>query len=510
MKTFTDFSNFLIEIPYQPCEGDYLKYKSIFVSSEIDTEVDEELSTFIDMKIDTLEDGILKLALILKKYDFLSKPRKNGYLRDIQEKILNIFFDAYREEEYVYSINAFLPNFKPLIKKDFILEYYLENHENIGNPFGLIDTNFIVDANFDKDLLRRLIDLGLTINESINDRNDAINMEKIFDVCEKKQIQDLKTEAAKKIVDYLSSLAREKKDISRNFFIQRAFKYIDYCGEDRFSKKKELLNLVLENTNNVNSYFEANTRSQEFEIDQVLYNNILANFREVGVHQAFVDLSQKLFNLYDYESEKLSPTDMIYMISSTVAYDSSGLPIYTVNHEIFDDIFFHKKTTDIQLIAILFTRYIEYLRENSNFQVYISEFYLPESLSFIRDLDILNDFKNKNYFGFISQMIPIIESHFRYCLGLVNEPYIMPNGIGGYDYLPMRAFLESSIIREKLGINTVYILKLIFDDRRGLNYRNKLAHGILDPKSVTELEANLVFLTLIYMTYFEQKLCEDN
>ena len=154
----------------------------------------------------------------------------------------------------------------------------------------------------------------------------------------------------------------------------------------------------------------------------------------------------------------------------------------------------------------MFTKYINYIRENSNFETYISEFYLPESLAFIRDLGILDDFKERNFYGFISQMIPIIESHFRYCLGLVNEPYITPNGIGGYDFLPMKAFLESNVIREKLGINAIYILKLIYDDRRGLNYRNKLAHGIINPLNVTEVEANLVFLTLIFISYFDQKL----
>lgn len=55
----------------------------------------------------------------------------------------------------------FLPNFKPLRNKDFILDFYLENHNNIWAPFGLLNTDFIVNANFNKEKLYQLIRLSL-------------------------------------------------------------------------------------------------------------------------------------------------------------------------------------------------------------------------------------------------------------------------------------------------------------------------------------------------------------
>lgn len=503
MNSFAEFSNFLIEVQYSENDN-YRHFKNIFLEENID----DELSLFIDGKIATLESNVLKLALILKKYDILDKTKKNSFLRGVQEEILAIIYDTYQREKDSYALIMFLPNFKPLRNKDFILDFYLENHNNIWAPFGLLNTDFIVNANFNKEKLYQLIRLSLDTFETIEDRPDYVWMERIFEICEKMQIQDLKKEAAQRIVDYLYVSAINEKGIRRNFIVQQAFKYIDFYGENRVAKRKELLNLILENTHDVNSYFDSNKQIHRFDIDQTTFDKILERFKEIGAHQAWYDISEKLFSLYDYEKEKLKDPDLIYQIAATIAFDESGLPVYTIDKDNSDDIFFHEKAKDIQFHAILFTRYIDFLRENSDFERYIQEFYLPESLSPVRDLGILNDFKECNFYGFISQMIPIIENHFRYCLGLVNEPYITPNGIGGYDYLPMKAFLESEVIREKLGINKIYILKLIFDDRRGLNYRNKLAHGILNPNNINDLEANLVFLTLINMSYFEQQLCK--
>lgn len=501
MNAFSEFSDFLIEVQFRD-EPDYLNYRKLFINDD----VDEELNIFINDKINNLDEGLLKLALILKKYDILDKTKKNRYLKDVQEDILKIFFSAYHEEEYIYSINIFLTNFKPLREKDFIIDYYLENHENINNPFGLIDSNFAKDAKFKQEKLNKLIDLALIKIPSISTKKDLINMENTFDFCEKLQIQDRKMEVAKRLVDYFLLCAKQQETVQRNFLIQHAFKYINFYGENKIKKKKELFNLVLDNTYNIKIYFDKSKHLQEFEIENAEYNKTLAYFKKIGTNKALYEISQYLFNLYDYESEKRLEKNIMHSIATTIAYDNSGLPIYIVDSNNHDDIFFHEKSWHIQIVAFLYSKYIRFIRENTDFTTYIKEFYLPENLRFIKDLGILNDFKDYNFYGFISQMIPIIENHFRYCLSLVNEPYITTNEIGGYDYLPMKAFLESDVIKSKLGINTIYILKLIFDDRRGLNYRNKLAHGILNPTSVTEIEANLVFLTLIFMSYFEQKL----
>lgn len=503
MKSFSEFSDFLIDIEFRSSNN--IEYKKIF----IDFEIDEELSLFIDDRIAQLESNILKLALILKKYDILDQTKKNNYLKVVQEEILNIFFSAYSKEEYFNYIGLFLVYFKPLRNKNFILDYYLENYENIGNPFGLINKDFIVEAKFPKEKLYNLIELAIGLNNPQTSEFDSIGMELLFEICEKMQIYDLQVEVAKRLVDYFIFFGNNFETTQKNLIIHQALKYVDYYGTNKASKRKELLNSILENKKNMNSYFEENKKLHEFEFDQNKYENSLSNIRKIGAHHTLYEIAHTLFDLYDYNNEmnksKNNP-NILYDIATTIAYDETGLPLYIVNNKNFDDIFFHEKTTDIKLHAFLFTKYINYVRDNSDFETYISEFYLPESLTFIRDLGILNDFKEQNFYGFISQMIPIIESHFRYCLGLVNEPYITPNKIGGYDFLPMKAFLESNIIREKLGINAIYILKLIYDDRRGLNYRNKLAHGIIDPLNVTEVEANLVFLTLIFISYFDQKL----
>lgn len=504
MNSFSEFSEFLIDLEFRNFDNN-IEYKKIF----IDSEINEELSIYIDNKIAQLESNILKLALILKKYDILDQTKKNNYLKAFQDEILNIFFSAYSKEEYFYCISLFLVHFKPLRNKNFILEHYLENHREIGNPFGLINKSFIFNAKFPKEKLCNLIELAIDINNPQTENFDTVGMEVLFEICEKMQIYDLQVEVAKRLVDYFIFSASNFETTQKNLIIHQAFKYIDHYGTDKSSKRKELLNSILENSKKMNSYFEENKKIHEFEFDQKIYEDQLSNIREVGAQRALYNIAHSLFNLYDYNNEKekgINEPNLLYMIAATTSYDETGLPLYIINNEIFDDIFFHEKTTDIILVTFLFTKYINYIREKSDFETYISEFYLPESLAFIRDLGVLDDFKERNFYGFISQMIPIIESHFRYCLGLVNEPYITPNGIGGYDFLPMKAFLESSIIREKLGINAIYILKLIYDDRRGLNYRNKLAHGIINPLNVTEVEANLVFLTLIFISYFDQKL----
>ncbi|MGR0304628.1 DUF4209 domain-containing protein [Acinetobacter beijerinckii] len=504
MNSFSEFQDFLIKIEYSN-DKDYLNYKKIFK----DQEIEEELYVFIEEKIPQLESNILKLALILKKYDILDKTKKNNYLKAVKDEILYIFFNAYSKEEHIYSVNQFLINFKPLRDQSFIIDHYITNNKAIGNPFGLIESEFIVDAKIPRESLRSLIQLAIIKSDSNTDKFYLMNMEKIFDVCEKMQMQDLKSEAAKRIVNHLILSSNNHEVTSKNLFIHQALKYVDHYGSNKTEKRKELLNLILDNSKKMHSYFDKNKKLHNLDLDKNTYENNLSNIRKIGAHQALYNISHSLFNLYDYENEMkkiATEPNILYMIATTIAYDESGLPLYIINNKIFDDIFFHEKTTNLILHTFLFNKYINYIRENSDFETYINDFHLPENLTFIRELDLLNDFKNRNFYGFISQMIPIIENYFRHCLGLVNEPYITPNGIGGYDFLPMKAFLDSNIIREKLGINSIYILKLIYDDRRGLNYRNKLAHGIINPISVTETEANLVFLTLIFISYFEKKL----
>lgn len=81
MNSFSEFSEFLIDLEFRNFDNN-IEYKKIF----IDSEINEELSIFIDDKIAQLESNILKLALILKKYDILDQTKKTTILKHSKMK----------------------------------------------------------------------------------------------------------------------------------------------------------------------------------------------------------------------------------------------------------------------------------------------------------------------------------------------------------------------------------------------------------------------------------------
>lgn len=44
-----------------------------------------------------------------------------------------------------------------------------------------------------------------------------------------------------------------------------------------------------------------------------------------------------------------------------------------------------------------------------------------------------------------------------------------------------------------------FMFKIIYDDRRGFNLRNKIAHGIAEADEITRFHALLVLFTIIYL-----------
>lgn len=110
----------------------------------------------------------------------------------------------------------------------------------------------------------------------------------------------------------------------------------------------------------------------------------------------------------------------------------------------------------------------------------------------------------EKYVAFIHITTPFIESTLRNLVRLNGDNIYKPNKSQGYDTILLGDILANEKIAQALGEDLLFYIKLLFNDKRGLNLRNTVAHGILPPSMFNKSTANLILHTLFTFTLFSE------
>jgi hypothetical protein len=100
-------------------------------------------------------------------------------------------------------------------------------------------------------------------------------------------------------------------------------------------------------------------------------------------------------------------------------------------------------------------------------------------------------------------LVPQIEQSLRNLLGLLRIPTTktIPRHPGVQDVKSMNDVLSDSRVQQVMTENLWRYLSVVYIERRGgLNLRNDLAHGLVDPKAFNRSTADRVFHTLLALS----------
>jgi lysyl-tRNA synthetase class 1 len=113
----------------------------------------------------------------------------------------------------------------------------------------------------------------------------------------------------------------------------------------------------------------------------------------------------------------------------------------------------------------------------------------------------LRAYESGDYLKSIHVLVPQVEHTLRNLLVLMQIPTTkaVPRHPGITDVKSMNQVLEDERVREALTENMWRYLTVLYIDRRGMNIRNDLAHGLLDMKMFNRAVADRVFHSLLVL-----------
>lgn len=325
---------------------------------------------------------------------------------------------------------------------------------------------------------------------------------KSLNLCEKYQLHDLKHE----ICDYIihESLVNLNKNISANS-IQVFYTVKSLLDLSKFHKNsKEVKNLILLNIIKTSQDFYRDIHSKSEIIEhqypkehQDALNKERDKITNLDTNASLAFISYKFFRILEYTYGKTDNEFHFSMIANQLIFDESGLVVGNVKND--EDRYIDKSKNLIITHSQILNYYLIPISEKIDYKDTLLSIQLFKSNDDKHIKNAIVDFLNDDYYGFVVRSVPLIEKKLRLILRQLGEADITENRLGGFDFRPMNAFMSSDIIKETFTEPVQFMFKIIYDDRRGFNLRNKIAHGIAEADEITRFHALLVLFTIIYL-----------
>ncbi len=107
-------------------------------------------------------------------------------------------------------------------------------------------------------------------------------------------------------------------------------------------------------------------------------------------------------------------------------------------------------------------------------------------------------------------LVPQIENAIRELVELAGGDVYRPNPAGGMDLRSMDDLLRDQITINMLSNDGVEYLRILYTDRRGINLRNKICHGMMPANSFDNSLADRVFHTIVMLSWPGQSKGDDS
>ena len=332
----------------------------------------------------------------------------------------------------------------------------------------------------------------------------------IIDCSVKNNFNDLKHE----VTDYLISNILNHLEYSA---IDPLTKYnkLQYCLEissfhsDKDNYRNHILLKIIEVSSDVYSSMMRNLETTEQKLSKPYQDSLK---KQIEVYEKFnaldclAHMSHSLFNSTESVINNTNRNEFHFsMLVSQLLLDESGLIRGIVNDD--ESRLFQDLKQNVSLFVQIQLPLFHSIREKSSFEEDLLKVELFNTNDDKHIRNAIRDFLEEDYHGFVSRSVPLIEKKLRLLLRSLGEADISPNDIGGFDFRPMNAFMSSQVIADVFTEPVRLMFKVLYDDRRGFNLRNKIAHGIIEADEISFFHALVVLFTILYLA---TTIIEDN
>lgn len=112
----------------------------------------------------------------------------------------------------------------------------------------------------------------------------------------------------------------------------------------------------------------------------------------------------------------------------------------------------------------------------------------------------LKHYLDRDYISAAHLLIPYVEATLRNIIRQNGGNIYKPNKKGGYDAFLLGDILSSQILKEVLTPDIIFYFKLVYNDVRGYNLRNNLAHGLVEPSYFNAYTVQLIIHSLMILS----------
>ena len=255
--------------------------------------------------------------------------------------------------------------------------------------------------------------------------------------------------------------------------------------------------------------FSGSVKIPEEQIDKLL-DSLMDGGKRAAIQKIAVYFLQKK----DQVSKQVIDLSGIAVFSSMYSkqiVDSKGRPIAVVRpiSEDLDLNIIAQMAQNIQILSGLLELAISRLIEKYSPDDLCGEFKeapLIEEETFFGVRIAIEAYYKKDYFGCAYILMPQIEALIRRLAELIGISILQQNNEQGYDYRGLGNLLYDPVIVNALGEDFSLFCRVLLIDRKGLNFRNDMLHGITPVKNVGKLQCNW----LLYLVFFLSMMREKN
>ena len=270
--------------------------------------------------------------------------------------------------------------------------------------------------------------------------------------------------------------------------------------------KELLIKLKKINSNSINQLktveFSTIIEKSEFDqidlfVEKITSGNLDEIFINISYH--FIPDEEKANN----EILKLSKENHIRHLIGTVVYDNTGKIIAKIG-SLKSDPEGHLVLYLIDYFKfnyLILSRVLNKLKDKDVGIIELQKYlYLSSIFDEIRK-PILNKaleaYYKSDHLAFAHLIIPQIESIIRNIINKAGGTSIALKKNGTFEEVTFEKALNDPIIEGILGKNLVRYFRVIYIDKKGWNFRNRISHGLMEPNAFNQMTSDYIFHTLI-------------
>ena len=487
-----------------------------------------ELKSYIHTKLN-IDNRYLNL---LYNIAYINLKIKLKEFKDRPSDMLNVWFEEFNELSNDYRPNDRTNSIASLLNTYLILSKRVcgkKFDENLAKAYAFIinfDKNPEPFTNFCNEQLLSFFSTGerkailshffeslkqdvenLTDNEKsdifLSDSYLFVCLGKIIDHSVNNGFDDLKYEVTNYLIsNTLDHLERtDANPLIKYSKLQYCLKISGFHNNKEKIKNIILLKIIGASTETHND-MASNIETFEQKLSKS-YQDSLNQQIQVYEKYGAIDCLSHMSGVFFSSAESIlknsnSNTFHFTMLASQLLIDESGLIRGIVNDD--ESRLFQDLKQNIRFFVQINLPLFHSIREKNSFEEDLLKIEVFNTNDDKHIRNAIRNFLEEDYHGFVSRSVPLIEKKLRLLLRSLGEADISPNSIGGFDFRPMNAFMSSQVIADVFTEPVRLMFKVLYDDRRGFNLRNKIAHGIVEADEINFFQALLVLFTIVYLS----------